>query len=142
MLSVESILNLTWFVVSIAMVASVWVGVRSGKITAPMGRAMTATIMLVFILLPVISISDDLQVIRKITEPEDFSFRRHEETVAMDFMLLCFEMLGIALSAMACMFALKRLQVMSRTDERESFFLQDYFGGVVGIRPPPATVAA
>jgi hypothetical protein len=64
---VESFLNLAWFAIAVAMVSGVWIGVFTGKLSAPMGRALTATVMVAFLLLPVISISDDMQVLRKLT---------------------------------------------------------------------------
>ena len=134
---VESFLNLAWFAIAVAMVSGVWVGVFTGKLTAPMGRALTATVMVAFLLLPVISISDDMQVLRKLTEPEDLTMRRHYEGVTLEFELLCLEMLCLVI---ALSFVLRRLQVLARPDTRVRRFLNEDFALLLGVRPPPAAV--
>ena len=132
---VESFLNLAWFAIAVAMVSGVWIGVFTGKLTAPMGRALTATVMVAFLLLPVISISDDMQVLRKLTEPEDPTMRRHYEGVTLEFELLCLEMLCLVI---AMSFVLRRLQVLARPDTRVRRFLNEDFALLLGVRPPPA----
>lgn len=132
--TVESILNLAWVVIASAMIIGVCVGVRMGRLRVPMGRALTATLMVAFLLLPVISITDDMQVLRKLTEPEDLSLRRHTDFVVLEFALLCLEMLGLAL---VLMFVLRRLQVLRRPDTRVRLFLEEDFSLLLGIRPPP-----
>ena len=135
--SVESFLNLAWVAIAFAMVSGVWIGVFTGKLTAPMGRALTATVMVAFLLLPVISISDDMQVLRKLTEPEDLAMRRHHEGVTLEFELLCLEMLCLAI---ALLFVLRRLQVLARPDTRIRRFLNEDFALLLGVRPPPVAV--
>lgn len=134
---VESFLNLAWFAIAVAMVSGVWIGVFTGKLTAPMGRALTATVMVAFLLLPVISITDDMQVLRKLTEPEDLTMRRHYEGVTLEFELLCLEMLCLVI---ALSFVLRRLQVLARPDTRVRRFLNEDFALLLGVRPPPAAV--
>jgi hypothetical protein len=134
---VESFLNLAWFAIAVAMVSGVWIGVFTGKLSAPMGRALTATVMVAFLLLPVISISDDMQVLRKLTEPEDLTMRRHYEGVTPEFELLCLEMLCLVI---AMSFVLRRLQVLARPDTRVRRFLNEDFALLLGVRPPPAAV--
>ncbi|MBW8748657.1 MAG: hypothetical protein JF584_14040 [Acidobacteria bacterium] len=134
---VESFLNLAWFAIAVAMVSGVWIGVFTGKLSAPMGRALTATVMVAFLLLPVISITDDMQVLRKLTEPEDLTMRRHYEGVTLEFELLCLEMLCLVI---ALSFVLRRLQVLARPDTRVRRFLNEDFALLMGVRPPPAAV--
>ncbi|WP_263408105.1 hypothetical protein [Terriglobus tenax] len=131
--AVESFLNLAWIVIAIAMIGGVWLGVYTGKITASMGRALTAAVMVAFLLLPVISISDDMQVLRKLTEPEDMTVRRHSDITEFAFVLFCLEMLGVALTLLL---VLRRLQVLAWPDKRR--FLEEEFSPLVGVRPPPA----
>lgn len=135
--SVESFLNLAWFAIAIAMVSGVWIGVFTGKLTAPKGRALTATVMVAFLLLPVISISDDMQVLRKLTEPEDMTMRRHHEAVTPEFELLCLEMLCLVI---ALLLVLRRLQVLARPDTRIRRFLDEDFAPLLGVRPPPVAI--
>lgn len=138
MLTVEALLNLTWMLVAISIVAGIWAGVRSGKIDAPMGKAMTAAVLIAFVLLPVVSISDDIQMLHKLTEPEDGSFRRQHTDGGVELALLCLMVLCAALVLLSeTMFALRRLRVLGWSVLRLDTYAALGLPSVVGVRPPP-----
>jgi amino acid transporter len=59
-LLVELASNLLWAVASVFLLTMTWLGVRRGAVKLSMFSAMTMALLLCFILLPVISMSDDL----------------------------------------------------------------------------------
>jgi hypothetical protein len=61
--------NLVWAVVALVLLSVIYRGARSGKVLLPMGMAMTLALVLGFILLPAISVSDDLMAARQSTLP-------------------------------------------------------------------------
>jgi len=57
---VELTSNVVWAIVALALLGAMYVGVRCGLVRLAMSRAMILALLLGFILLPAISISDDL----------------------------------------------------------------------------------
>jgi hypothetical protein len=57
---VELASNLVWAIVALALLGMTYRGVRRGAVRLPMVSAMTLALLICFILLPVISVSDDL----------------------------------------------------------------------------------
>jgi hypothetical protein len=57
---VEVVSNLVWAIVALALIGTTYRGVRRGVVRLPMARAITLALLIGFILLPVISVSDDL----------------------------------------------------------------------------------
>jgi hypothetical protein len=62
---VELASNLVWAVVSVILLGMTYRGVRRGAIQLSMGSAFTLTLFVCFLLLPVISISDDLMAAKQ-----------------------------------------------------------------------------
>lgn len=61
--------NLVWAVIALVLLGVIYRGVRKGKVLLPMSSAMTLALLLGFILLPTISVSDDLMAARQSTLP-------------------------------------------------------------------------
>jgi hypothetical protein len=57
---VELASNLIWGIVALSLLGVTYRGVRRGAIRIPMAHAMAAAVLICFILLPVLSLSDDL----------------------------------------------------------------------------------
>jgi hypothetical protein len=66
---VELVLNLVWAIAALGLLGMVCRGVRSGKIRVSMASAMMLAMLICFILLPVISVSDDLLDARQAALP-------------------------------------------------------------------------
>ena len=58
--NVELLLNIVWVVTSVILLGIAFQGVRRGRVKLPLASAIMLTVVLCFILLPIISISDDL----------------------------------------------------------------------------------
>jgi hypothetical protein len=52
--------NLVWLLISLIVLATAYLGVRRGTVKVSMTTAMTLAIVMCFILMPLISVSDDL----------------------------------------------------------------------------------
>jgi amino acid transporter len=52
--------NLVWLLISLILLATAYFGVRRGTVKVSMTTAMTLAIVMCFILMPLISVSDDL----------------------------------------------------------------------------------
>lgn len=66
---VEFASNLAWAVSAVCLLMATYSGVRRGSVRLSMASAMTLGVLLCFILLPVISISDDLLANRQAALP-------------------------------------------------------------------------
>jgi hypothetical protein len=66
---VELLSNLVWLIVALILMGICYFEVRRGAIRLSMRSALTLTLFLCFILLPVISISDDLLVAQQAALP-------------------------------------------------------------------------
>lgn len=128
--------NLVWAVVALFLVGAIYRGVRRGTVTLPMGAAMTLALLIGFILLPVISVSDDLMAARQSALPlssqtwkmasEDAS-TGFAGVVAPDLMLL------IVICFMAAPFVAPR-------DQWEMSPLAERLARAQHLRPPPFAV--
>lgn len=58
--NVELLLNIVWVVTSVILLGLAFQGVRRGRVKLPLASALMLTVVLCFILLPIISITDDL----------------------------------------------------------------------------------
>jgi hypothetical protein len=66
---VELALNLVWAAAALGLLVMVCHGVRRGRVRVSMATAVTLAVMLAFILLPAISLSDDLLDARQAALP-------------------------------------------------------------------------
>jgi len=66
---VELALNLAWAIAALGLLGMVYRGVRGGTIRISMASAMLLAMLICFILLPVISVSDDLLDARQAALP-------------------------------------------------------------------------
>jgi FtsH-binding integral membrane protein len=67
---VEFASNLVWVVVAICLLGMTYLGARRRSAPLPMASAMTLTVLVCFILLPAISISDDLLAAKQAALPQ------------------------------------------------------------------------
>jgi hypothetical protein len=131
---VELILNLVWFATSIFLVAAwIW-SIRKGYIEFEWAT-LIALILLIVILFPVISMTDDMVMMRAPAEIEHI-MRRSEAPLASVAMLGLFGALA-ALVLIAVSMAAPRFysQICSRVFVTR---LLDGFIRAFGVRPPPA----
>jgi len=66
---VELALNLVWAIAALGLLGMVYLGVRRGKVRLSTAAAMMLAVLICFILLPVISLSDDLLNARQAALP-------------------------------------------------------------------------
>jgi hypothetical protein len=67
---VELVSNLIWAVIACCLLSMTYLCARRRTATLPMGSAMMLTVLVCFILLPAISISDDLLAARQAVLPQ------------------------------------------------------------------------
>src|SRR5437879_1334237 len=75
---------------ALSLIGFTYRGVRAGSVRLSMLSAITLALLLCFILLPVISVSDDLLAVRQATLPESeqsWRLASHEAAVGLDLVL-------------------------------------------------------
>lgn len=82
--------NLVWLVAALSLIGLTCRAVRAGSVHLSLTSAIMLALLLCFILLPVISLSDDLLAIRQATLPESEQVWRvtsHDPSVGLDIVL-------------------------------------------------------
>jgi hypothetical protein len=132
---VELFLNVVWFAVSVLLVISCVHSFRHGHTKLSL-RAGIALILLLVLLFPVISMTDDLQALSAPAEVEH-AMRRHHDAPSLSFgsslldaiALLSLILIGIALPTIS--------SIRVRTYGYVATLLAG-FVRAIGVRPPPA----
>jgi hypothetical protein len=130
---VELALNLVWAVAAICLLSTTYTGVRRGAVRLSMTSAMMLGLLLCFILLPAISMSDDLLASRQAALPlaaQSWRIAQDDATAGLD----------LALAMAACLLLLVCLQVESRRGEDGSAgcrVFSDWLVQAQRLRPPP-----
>ena len=135
----ELFLNLVWFLISLLLIVH-WTRAARLDCSRQTWKAAIALLLLVFLLLPVISVTDDLVAMASLSETE------HAEHLVrrIDMPLLhidiswatAIEMGAFAAQLFVGLGILGAL--LSRVVPRPNAVKLDGFGRVAGIRPPPA----
>ena len=130
----ELILNLVWLVASIFLVAAwIW-SIRKGYIEFEWAT-LIALILLIVILFPVISMTDDMVMMRAPAEIEHI-MRRSEAPLAPVAML---GLLGVLAALVLIIVSMAAPQFYSQIRSRVfAARLLDGFIRAFGVRPPPA----
>lgn len=125
--------NLVWLVAALSLIGLTYRGVRAGYVRLSMLSAITLAVLLCFILLPVISVSDDFLAMRQATLPESEQIWRmasHDMSVGLDLLF----------ALAASLLLLLALQVASQRSLGESRPLRPMAARLVRLqllRPPP-----
>jgi len=129
---VELALNLVWAVAMVGLLAMVCRSARQGRIALSLPAAILLAVVIGFILLPVISVSDDLLAARQAALPlSGQTWRLASEGSATGLELLA---LGL------CLAVLMGFLAEARTAIRDSWGLRLLAGRLVRsqrLRPPP-----
>ena len=130
----ELALNLAWVVALASLLAMVYRGVRKGRIALSMTSAILLAVVIGFILLPVISVSDDLLATRQAALPlSGQTWRLASEGSASGLELLA---LGLCLALLMSFLAEAQAAVEDRWIVRS---LAAQLTGPQWLRPPPCT---
>jgi hypothetical protein len=134
----EIFLNIVWLCVGLALSAWWLRAVRRGD-SDMRWSTLIAVCLLVLLLFPVISMTDDLVAMSAPAETEHNGVRRHDAVHAMPVALLD----GFILLSVALMGAVSSMIAISRV-RRDTFAatLRAEFVRAIGVRPPPACVSA
>jgi competence protein ComGC len=133
---VELFLNLLWCVFSLLLVVH-WTRAASLRRNWKTGKAFVALLLLILLLLPVISVTDDLVTMTSPTEDEHIVRRGEmpllhlvqDQAAMLDLGVLAEIFIGLAFLS----------SLLSRIIPRRSAVtLLDGFGMACGIRPPPS----
>ncbi|HEY4356355.1 MAG TPA: hypothetical protein VGN16_11450 [Acidobacteriaceae bacterium] len=127
--------NLVWVFLTLLVLGSTWWGIRRGAVRLPAASALTLALLICILLLPVISISDDLMEARQAALPvSSQTWRMASEGAAVGLELL--SMVGACLLLLVCFaVAVKRLLEGERDRRPQSVWLAH----TLGIRPPPVS---
>ena len=127
--------NLVWLVAACSLIVLTYRGVRAGSVQISLPSAILLALLLCFILLPVISVSDDLLAMRQATLPEsEQSWHTASHDTAVN--------LEISLAVAAYLFLLSALRARTRRYLFESRVVQPMAARLVRLqrlRPPPSS---
>jgi hypothetical protein len=130
---VELALNLVWAIAALGLLGMVYRGVRGGAIRVSMASAMMLAMLICFILLPVISVSDDLLDARQAALPlSGQTWRIASEGISSGLD----QLLAVALYLMLLMCFLIEVQ----TTDRDQWSVRPHAGRLIRsqrLRPPP-----
>jgi hypothetical protein len=130
---VELVLNLIWAIAALGLLGMVYRGVRCGEIRISMTSAMMLAMLICFILLPVISVSDDLLDARQAALPlSGQTWRIASEGISSGLD----QLLAVALYLMLLMCFL----IEVRTTDQDQWSVRPLAGRLVRsqrLRPPP-----
>jgi amino acid transporter len=132
---VELAFNLVWAIAALGLLGMVYRGVRGGAIRISMTSAMMLAMLICLILLPVISVSDDLLDARQAALPLSGQTWR---VASEGFSNGLSQLLAIALYLMLLMCFLIRM----RTTDQNQWAVRPLAGRLVRsqrLRPPPCT---
>jgi hypothetical protein len=130
---VELVSNLVWAIVSLALLGMTYYGVRRRKVNLSMFAAMTMAMLACLILLPAISISDDLLAARQAALPvsgQTWRIASEDASSGLDKLL----MLGLYLLALMCFMVEGRVIHHGQWDVRP---LAGRLARSQRLRPPP-----
>ena len=125
--------NLVWLVAAVSLIGLTYRGVRAGSVRLSLASAIMLALLLCFILLPVISVSDDLLAIRQAALPESeqtWRIASHDASFSLDTVL----------AVAAYLFLLLALQREQRCSARECRLVRPMAGRIARLqrlRPPP-----
>jgi hypothetical protein len=132
---VELASNLVWVMAAVFLMALTYAGTRRGNVRLSLASAMLLALLLCFILLPVISISDDLLVTRQAALPlssQSWRVATEDASVGLDLLLA----LAFYLLLACCLTGCRR----KREDLWEVRPLAGRLARSQRLRPPPCLV--
>jgi hypothetical protein len=129
----EVLSNLVWILISLLLLAAAYAGVRRGTVKVSMMTAMTLAIVICFILMPLISVSDDLLEAQQAALPvsgQTWRMASEGASTGLDQLL----MIGLYLLMLMCF----RTEVpASQRDECQCYPLSSRLVRSQRLRPPP-----
>ena len=130
---VELASNLVWVVAALFLLVRTYAGVRRGTVRLSVAAAMMLALILCFILLPVISMSDDLLATRQAALPQSgqtWRMASEDASVGLDLLLA----VAAYLLLLAC------LRIESRRSKEDVWDVRPLAGWLAlcqRLRPPP-----
>ena len=130
---VELASNIVWFITSLLLLGITFRGVRVGRVKLPLPSAMMLTLVFCFILLPIISISDDLMEAQQAALPlsgQTWRIASEGLTAGLD------KLVAVAFCFQPLVYAVLNVRVprMEATDTRT---LAERLTRSQRLRPPP-----
>jgi hypothetical protein len=128
--------NLVWILLSLVLLATAYFGVRRGAVKVSMATAMTLAVVMCFILMPLISVSDDLLEARQAALPlsgQTWRIASEGASAGLDELL----MIGLYLLMLKC---LRTEAPASQCDQCEIHPLTGRLVRSQRLRPPPCAV--
>jgi hypothetical protein len=128
--------NLVWLLISLILLATAYLGVRRGTVKVSMTTAMTLAIVMCFILMPLISVSDDVLEAQQAALPvSGQTWRMASEGVStgLDELL----MIGLYLLLLMCY---RAETPASQGDECDCHPLSSRLVRSQRLRPPPSAL--
>ena len=133
-MNVELASNLVWVIVSLVALATTLWSIRRGKVRIPVGPALLAVVMICFLLLPVISISDDILEARQAALPlSGQTWHMASEGASVGLELVSH--LGICLLLLA--YQEEQAQQSPALDWVDPRHMADWLTRSQRLRPPP-----
>jgi amino acid transporter len=132
----EVLSNLVWILISLLLLAAAYVGVRRGTIKVSMTTAMTLAIVMCFILMPLISVSDDLLEAQQAALPisgQTWRMASEGASTGLDQLL----MIGLYLLMLMCF---RTEAPASQRDECQGYPLSSRLVRSQRLRPPPSAL--
>jgi hypothetical protein len=129
----EVLSNLVWILISLLLLAAAYVGVRRGTVKVSMMTAMTLAIVMCFILMPLISLSDDLLEAQQAALPvsgQTWRMASEGASTGLDQLL----MIGLYLLMLMCF---RTEAPASQRDECQCYPLSSRLVRSQRLRPPP-----
>jgi len=128
--------NLVWILISLVLLATAYFGVRRGTVKVSIATAMTLAVVMCFILMPLISVSDDLLEARQAALPtsgQTWRLASEGASAGLDDLL----MIGLYLLMLMCF----RIEApASQRDQCEVHPLTERLVRSQRLRPPPCAV--
>jgi hypothetical protein len=128
--------NFVWIVISLALLATAYLGVRRGTVKVSMATAMTLAVVMCFILMPLISVTDDLLEARQAALPvsgQTWRMASEGASAGLDDLL----MIGLYLLMLMC------FRTEAPASQRDQCQLHPLSGRLVRsqrLRPPPCAL--
>ena len=132
----ELLSNLVWILISLVLLATAYFGVRRGTMKVSMAIAMTLAVVMCFILMPLISVSDDLLEAQQAALPisgQTWRLASEDASAGLDDLL----MVGLYLLLLMC------FRTEAPASQRDQCELHPLTGRLVRsqrLRPPPCAV--
>jgi hypothetical protein len=135
--NVELFLNLVWFLVSLLLVVH-WTRAAHPDRTWRTGKAAVALLLLVLLLLPVISVTDDLVATTGPSETEHIVRRGEMPLLHIDQYLAAALAIGTFAAQLFVGLAFLGALLSRVVPRSNAITLLNGFGSAAGIRPPPS----